>query len=177
MKTERFIGITFRRCEWRTARWVITLVGLFWIVTAGVLPAGCATDAPTQSVLDEEMKAYKAIEASGAIAKLNQRLDQGAAQLPYEKRHGYLLALLRELNVPTSSQLLVASKTSPNKALISPHNPRALYFNDQVSIAYVPSAEILEVAATDPKLSVVFYTLDQKESPKRRLARDDRCLE
>jgi hypothetical protein len=72
---------------------------------------------------------------------------------------------------------LVASKTSPNKALISPQNPRALYYNDSVSIAYVPGAALLEIAAADPQLGVVFYTLEQKSALKPRLARDDRCLE
>jgi len=44
-------------------------------------------------------------------------------------------------------------------------------------VAYVPAAELIEVAAADPKLGVVFYTLEQKPSPRPRLARDNRCLE
>jgi hypothetical protein len=76
-----------------------------------------------------------------------------------------------------SSQLLVASKTSPNKKYISPKNPRALYFNDSVALAYVPGAEMIEVAATDANLGVVFYTLEQKPALRPRLTRDDRCLE
>jgi len=123
------------------------------------------------------MSAYKSTAASGAIAVLQQRMERGEFRLTYETKHGYLLSLLRELKVSSSSQLLVASKTSPNKALISPHNPRALYYNDQVSIAYVPSAELIELAAADPKLGVVFYTLDQKDSPSPHFKRDDRCLE
>jgi hypothetical protein len=150
---------------------------IFWFACAVSLHAGGPSESVKPPAFDEDMKAYKTTEASGAIASLQQRLERGEAQLRYETPQGYLLSLLRELNVPASSQLLVASKTSPNKALISPQNPRALYYNEQVSIAYVPSAELIEVAAADPKLGVTFYTLEQKESPRPRLVRDDRCLE
>jgi hypothetical protein len=148
---------------------VITWIGIPYAVPGAELsrPAG----------LDEEMETYKRTPDSGEVRALLERLEHGTAQLAHEDRHGYLLSLLRELKVPVSSQLLVASKTSPNKALISPQNPRALYYNDRVSIAYVPSAELIEIAAADPQLGVVFYTLEQKPAPKPKLLRDDRCLE
>jgi hypothetical protein len=160
-----------------TALRAVAVCSIFWVVWGGPSTAGSAPDPAEHPAFDEEMKTYKTTEASGAIASLQTRLERGEAPLSYERPHGYLLSLLRQLNVPVSSQLLVASKTSPNKALISPKNPRALYYNEQVSIAYVPSAELIEVAAADPKLGVVFYTLEQTESPKPRLVRDDRCLE
>ncbi len=150
---------------------------MFWLACVTAPPASHAADAGARPVFDEGMNAYKSTEASGAIAALQQRLERGETRLVHEPRHGYLLSLLGELNVSSSSQLLIASKTSPNKALISPHNPRALYYNDRVSVAYVPSAELIELAAADPRLGVVFYTLDQKESAKPRLVRDNRCLE
>ena len=141
------------------------------------IPGSVAGDYPAYPAFDEEMRSYKATEPTGAIASLHQQMESGAVRLTRDSTHGYLASLLRELNVPASSQLLVASKTSPNKALISPKNPRALYFNDQVSVAYVPSAELIEVAAADPRLGVVFYTLAQKPAERPRLVRDDRCLE
>jgi hypothetical protein len=127
--------------------------------------------------LDEELRGYRGAEASGAAAMLNRRLEAGASKLDFDTTHGYLMALLRELKIPVSSQLLVASKTSPNKALISPKNPRAIYFNDEVSVAYVPSADLVELAVADPNLGVVFYTLSQQPAQRPRLIRDDRCLE
>jgi len=116
-------------------------------------------------------------EAAGVVAALQQQLEQGRARLEYRGPHGYLESLLENLKIPVSSQLLVASKTSPNRDLISPKNPRALYFNDAVNVAYVPTAKLLEIAATDPALGVVFYTLEQKPALKPQLVRDDRCLE
>ncbi len=131
----------------------------------------------TTDVFDEELSGYHRTTATGAVAALEKRLDAGTASLETDATHGYLMALLRELNISPSSQLLVASKTSPNRHLISPKNPRALYFSDQAAVAYVPGAPLLEVAATDAKLGVVFYTLDQKAVPRPRPVRDDRCLE
>jgi predicted nucleic acid-binding protein len=114
------------------------------------------------------MENYKKTPDSGEVRSLQERLERGTAQLTYEAKHGYLLSLLRALNVPTSSQLLVASKTSPNKALISPQNPRALYYNDRVSIAYVPAADLIEIAAADPQLGVAVFR--RLGSPRRRAA-------
>ncbi|HXJ56471.1 MAG TPA: hypothetical protein VNU68_07405 [Verrucomicrobiae bacterium] len=126
---------------------------------------------------DADPASYKSVAARGAVNELQRRLDQGEARLEFSARHGYLPALLRELKVSPASQLLVASKTSPNKDYISPKNPRALYFNESVALAYVPGAPMLEIAAADPKLGVVFYSLEQKPNPVPRLTRDDRCLE
>lgn len=155
----------------------ILLVGLVcWSLS---LACARAQEAKSRgpAAFDEEMAAYKAAQDSGRVRTLKDDLESGRASLSYEAKHGYLLSLLRELNVPVSSQVLVASKTSPHKALISPHNPRAIYYNDQASVAYVPSADLIEIASADPGLGVVFYTLEQKPSTRPKLARDDRCLE
>lgn len=149
------------------------------LALAGAFPVLGADYAPPRPgrPADEDLSGYRATPASGAVAALQQRLDKGDARLDYSERHGYLPSLLRELKVPVTSQLLVASKTSPNKHHISPKNPRALYFNDAVALAYVPGAEVIEVVAVDPRLGNVFYSLAQKPAERPRLVRDDRCLE
>ncbi len=124
-----------------------------------------------------DLTSYNSTAASGTVEALHVRMERNEARLEFSPPQGYLPALLRELKVPATSQLLVASKTSPNKHYISPKNPRALYFNDSVALAYVPGAELIEVAAADPKLGVVFYTLEQKPAARPQLRRDDRCLE
>ncbi|MFO1499187.1 MAG: hypothetical protein U1G07_12460 [Verrucomicrobiota bacterium] len=152
-----------------------------FMALAFILSAVAATPrsmaAPSNEAFDEDLNAYRKTEATGLVAQLNQRLALRQATLSLDDQHGYLPSLLRELQIPPSSQMLVASKTSPNRHFISPKNPRALYYNDQAAVAYVPGAPLLEVAASDPKLGAVFYTLDQKLSAQPRLVRDDRCLE
>jgi hypothetical protein len=95
----------------------------------------------------------------------------------YDSIFGYLPALLKALDVPVASQVLVFSKTSFQAVRIFPHNPRALYFNDVVSVGHVRGGDILELAATDPDVGVVFYTLDQERRDVPRITRQDECLQ
>jgi hypothetical protein len=113
-------------------------------------------------VLDEHPAIqYATRPTSDRVARLNQRLAQGGPSLRRDDRTGYLRSVLEALGVPVDSQLLVFSKTGVQRAYTSPHNPRALYFDPSVAVAYVPGAPLLEISAHDPQQGVVFYTLDQ----------------
>lgn len=147
------------------------------MLAAFIVFAGTMVFGAEEKALDEELRGYRATEASGPANALNRRLESGQSTLSFDPIFGYLPALLKEFKTPVSSQLLVASKTSPNKDFISPKTPRALYFSDEVSVAYTPGAGMLEIASADPNLGVVFYTLSQTQSERPRLVRDDRCLE
>jgi hypothetical protein len=85
--------------------------------------------------------------------------------------------VLKALGVAPESQVLVFSKTSFQAPRISPRMPRAIYFNDRVSIGWVRGGDVLEVAAVDPKQGIIFYTLDQEQSAKPRFERRDTCLQ
>jgi hypothetical protein len=60
----------------------------------------------------------------------------------------------------------VFSKTSFQQALINPKNPRALYFNDNVSIGTVPGGTVFEMMALEPSHGLAFYTLDTKQTDR-----------
>jgi hypothetical protein len=124
---------------------------------------------------DEDTIAYSKTQDSSAIAGLKTRIENEGFRLEYEKDHGYLRALLKELNIPVSSQMLVGSKTSFQRERISPQSPRSLYFNDDIYLGYIPGSPLIEIAAIDDKLGAVFYQLEQ--APKPRLVRNDQCLE
>jgi hypothetical protein len=85
---------------------------------------------------------------------------------------GYLPSLLEHLGINPDSQALVFSKTSFQAGKISPRNPRAIYFNDEVAVGWVRGSEGVEVAATDPRQGTVFYTLDGSG----RFTRQEVCL-
>src|SRR5262245_21755519 len=72
----------------------------------------------------------------------------------------FLRSLLKELDVPVSSQMLVFTATSLQKGLISARNPRAIYFNDDTYVGFVPRGRI-EVISLDPQLGGVFYIFDR----------------
>jgi hypothetical protein len=126
---------------------------------------------------DEEAIRYSKVAPTGAVARLQERISRGETELSYDKQFGYLTSLLDALNIPRSSQMLVFSKTSFQRERISPSNPRALFFTDDVYVGFIPGAPMIEVSVADPKLGAVFYTLDQNERAKPRFVRNDQCLE
>jgi hypothetical protein len=71
---------------------------------------------------------------------------------------------------------MVFSKTSLQSILISPSNPRAILFSDSVAIAFVRGSPTLEVAAQDPQYGTIFYTIDQSQQSRPKLARERVCL-
>ena len=105
---------------------------------------------------------YFAESTDDAIARLQQRLDEQALMFEHRRDSGYLLDLLRALEVPVESQTLVFSKTSLNQPLIKPSSPRAIYFNDDVTIGWVPGSAAIEVTLQDDQKGTVFYTLPQR---------------
>jgi hypothetical protein len=120
---------------------------------------------------------YTKAPANNPVVRLQQRLDSSKASLAFDDHFGYLPALLNELKVPRSSQMLVFSKTSMQRHRISPRTPRALYFNDNIYIGYCQNGAVLEISAVDPQLGALFYTLEQKSDHKPKILRQDySCL-
>ena len=116
--------------------------------------------------------------ATDPVAELDQRLSRGDATLVFHPRWGYLPSLLDQLRVPRSSQLLVFSKTSAQFRLISPRTPRAIYFNDETYVAWVPGGRFLEISTAVPGGTAAFYTLAQAPVKRPRVVRDKgACLQ
>ncbi len=126
---------------------------------------------------DEEPVAYSKKAPDDPIARLQRKLDAGEVKLGWDDHFGYLPGVLDALGIPKSSQMLVFSKSSFQRKLISPSNPRALYFNDEVYIGYVPDAPVMEISSVDPKNGGMFYTLDQEKVRKPRFERNQDCLQ
>jgi hypothetical protein len=144
-------------------------------VCIGATVAGQRRDAFVAS-RDEAAIRYSTGETSDLVTDLNRRLEAGTATLTFDETSGYLRSVLKALNVPVESQMLVFSQTSFQAPLINMHNPRAVYFTDTAAVGWVRGGKILEVAAQDPKQGVLFYALEQKPSSAPRLTRDNECL-
>jgi hypothetical protein len=111
------------------------------------------------------------------VTRLIRDMQNGKTKLePRNDGTGYLSSLLQGLGVDADSQVLVFSKTSFQASRISPKNPRAIYFSDDVSVGYVRGSNLLEVAALDPRQGVIFYSFDQDADPPR-FDRRDVCLQ
>ncbi len=111
------------------------------------------------------------------VAKLAEDIKAGKVQIERAAEPlGILPGLMKRLELNPDSQMLVFSKTSFQAPKISPENPRAIYFNDDVAIGYVRGSDALEVAALDPSMGPVFYavTLDSAGTPT--FTRNEACL-
>lgn len=127
--------------------------------------------------LDRDPINYATAAADNPVTALQRRIDRGEAKLKFVDDHGYLPAVLKELGVPPSSQVLVFSKTSFQRERITPKTPRALYFNDDVYVGFCLRGDVLEFSAADPNLGTAFYTLDQEPDARPRFIRQrDNCL-
>ncbi len=155
----------------RHDRFTLLLLGCF-----------CATTSPTlwaQTTKDFELKPidYHNTATTNPVSRLQHRIDSGQTGLKWDDRRGYLVDLLKSLDVPVSSQVLVFSRTSAQIHRISPRRPRAIYFNDDTYIGWVQQSDILEIIAMDPDLGGVFYTLPQSRTDKPQFRRDrGQCL-
>ncbi len=113
--------------------------------------------------------------ANDRVSALNTRLQAGRTNLKFDGPTGYLRSVLEALDVPVESQLAVFSKTSLQAAAIGPQNPRTIFFNDSVAVAWVHKG-FIELAAQDPRQGAMFYSLDQQNVSKPAFRRRTDCL-
>ena len=92
---------------------------------------------------------YSVSESHTVVDDLNRKLAEGSARLTFDPQNGYLRSVLDLLQVPVESQVMVYSQTSQQAEKINPQNPRAIYFNDTVSVGYVRGGGILTVSEND----------------------------
>ena len=115
---------------------------------------------------------YAAKPQQNAIARLQERLDRGTANLEFEPRHGHLISLLKALDIDPSSQVLVYSKTSLQTGEIQAASPRAIYFNEDTYVGWVQGGEQIELGSMDRALDQVFYTLRNRDTPAVQFKRE-----
>ena len=119
-----------------TKRWTgMAIWALIWLCSLGVVSGQLV---PHPSLLrNHPAIGYARAPVTDAAARLNTQLQAGEATIESSGQSGYLRSVLRALNVPVESQVLVFSKTSFQAPRINPSNPRAIYFNDTVAVGWV----------------------------------------
>jgi hypothetical protein len=153
------------------------LLGCLLAAAAIVVTSGAVQFADlSPDLVREPAIAYFTTPSTDRVARLNADLQSGSVRLAFDPVQGYLPSILQALRMPAASQLLVFTKSSVQASRISPRNPRAIFFDDTVTLGFIPGAEFLEFAAEDPRQGVVFYTLDQRAAEKPIIERRDFCL-
>ena len=124
-----------------------------------------AATAQRAGVFDQSMNhpaiKYSTSDSNTAVDALNRKLADGSAKLEFDGKTGYLKSVLDLLKIPVESQVLVYTQTSQQSSHITMTNPRAIYFNDEVSVGYIRGAGLLEIVAQDAALGSIFYVVHQ----------------
>jgi hypothetical protein len=156
------------------------IAGLFAFITAIYCVGFSSAVAQRSGAFGESLNhpaiQYSVSQANTVVDELNRKLADGSATLTFDEKSGYLKSLLDLLKVPVESQVMVYSPTSQQAEKITPQNPRAVYFNDNVSVGYVRGGGVLEVVAQDAKLGSVFYVIHQQAVAAPKLGREQQCL-
>ncbi len=103
-------------------------------------------------------------------------LEEGSLEFDASSDRAFLESVLDELGIPTSSQVLVFSKTSFQVETIDPATPRALYFDENHYVGWVPGGDI-EIATMDPRTGMNFYQVPLPEAGlSPQFIRNSACL-
>ncbi|MGY8640175.1 MAG: hypothetical protein ACKVJU_03650 [Verrucomicrobiales bacterium] len=119
---------------------------------------------------------YHTRELNDPFTRLIADFESGKRELDNRSGKAFIASLLEHLDVPASSQLLVFSRTSLQTRRISGSNPRAMYFNENVYVGYIPGGSI-EIISLDPDLGGIFYMFKIPKSDELPvIERAGRCM-
>ena len=150
----------------------IRLITLILLAVTGFETSG----APEWAELTRPEHNYWERPLNDRFSQLKEELESGRLPLDYSGELAFLKSLLKALEIPESSQLMLFSTTSLQLRLINPGNPRAIYFNEDLYIGYIPGGRI-EVVAMNPELGGVFYIFDIPRGGNRvNVERATRCM-
>src|SRR5262245_57263895 len=134
-----------------------------------------APAAPTYRDFDVPPHNYSACTPRDRFSSMMRTLESDP-RLDRSSEKAFLISFLKLLGVPTSSQMLVFSTTSLQLRFISPANPRAIYFTDDLYVGYIPGGR-LEVVSLDPELGAIFYIFDiPRGNEAISFERSERCM-
>jgi hypothetical protein len=92
----------------------VRFLGLLLVILAGTATLAQVLSLEGSYVVPANDPAirYDEVGQRNAVARLQAQLAKGEAHLSYDRTSGYLPAVLKALDIPLSSQVLVFSKTS-----------------------------------------------------------------
>ncbi len=146
------------------------------LLLPSLLCAAAALPEPDYRELDRPPHEYHTRAPRDRFTRLIGDLESGRLNVDRSSEKAFVESLLCVLEIPASSQMLVFSTTSLQLRLITPANPRALYFNEEIYLGWVPGGRI-EVLSLDPELGAVFYIFDPPRNDLPvRVERSERCM-
>lgn len=123
-----------------------------------------------------EPHSYRSRELQDPVSLFLEKVDSGGVTVDEPNGKPLVKRLLETFDIPVSSQVLVFTKTSLQRDQVSVENPRALYFNENVYLGWMPGGRI-EIASIDQEVGPVFYFQRPLDRPDDLLFRRTRsCL-
>jgi hypothetical protein len=147
------------------------------ILAAIILFSRTTGVAQEQETYEQSPFNYSQATPSDGISALQEKISSGKLNCGSNDRD-IVRSLLRELHIPTESQVLVFSKTSLQRQRIGPASPRSVFFTDNCYLGWVPSG-LVEITTVDPVLGPIFYAFDPsayRTNSAQCLARSSDCL-
>ena len=130
---------------------------------------------------ENKIHQYYTKHTDDSFQKVSEFLAQKSSnELQFDSEKDSLRSLLTDLNISIHSQTLVFSNTSLQLSRISQKNPRAIFFNDNLYVGYVPGG-FIEIIGIDPQIGAIPYVFklpqkgDLQYPPIRRSTRCMRC--
>ncbi|MCB1122307.1 MAG: hypothetical protein KJT03_12215 [Verrucomicrobiae bacterium] len=142
----------------------------YWLWLMGFLATLSAWAEP---IYEQEPINYYEAEAVDAVARY---FADGVNGWEHRGRPGFLVNFLEAFDIPKESQVLVYSKTSLQVSHIRPENPRAIYFNKDIYVGWVPGGDVLEISASSPTTGNNFYTIGGSGTQPELVRETHRCL-
>jgi hypothetical protein len=167
-------GSTRRRPAWLVALTASVIVGA--LAGAAAASMGQLMERPLIGAAAHPAIGYDTRPTHDLVTELIRHIEDGTQPVRFDEGTGYLRSVLAALHVPVESQMLVMSKTGVQGLHTGPENPRAIFFNDAVTVGYIRDAPLLELAVQDPEQGVLFYTVDQKPQARPLFERRSGCL-
>lgn len=117
-------------------------------------------------------------DSQDPVSILVRRIEAGEKTPDFSSHRAFVDWLLAELKIPAASQTIVFSRTGLQRQVVSPRNPRALFFNDQTYMTWIPGG-MVELASFDPDRGPLFFLLqgsDDAKLAKVHFNRRESCL-
>jgi hypothetical protein len=148
------------------------------IALVALLIAGSSMlrETPTKAAASPRADSALSALADTAVGRLDEMLRAGHAQLQFEGRSGYLRSLLESLHVPLESQVVTFSQASLHGARVTDEYPRAIFFSDDVAVAWAPQSSTIELTAYSRQRGLVFYTLEQSPDHPPHFTERHECV-
>ena len=154
-------------------RWLFISAGVFVAALLLRVSVSAQNDDLLFDALTHPAIAYRTTAPHDRVAELVRKLQAGESRLAFAADgSGYLRSVLDALHVPVESQMAVFSQTSLQSPIITPRNPRTIFFTDDVAVAW-PRGGFIEIAAHDPQQGMQFYMLRQEQTPIPELIRPE----